>query len=90
MSKNSSARFVLTLTFALGALAPAVASAEAPPVKPAARPSTLERANADVLRQLRPSGLKQHGASIGRIAVRGYHDVLATIHAPSAKPAPRR
>lgn len=45
--------------------------------------STLARANDDVLRQLRPSGLKKHAQGFGALAVRGYDDVVSKM---SGKP----
>jgi len=61
-------------------------TARAETTKPAApgrgvevRPSALERANRDVLRQLRPSGLKAHARGFGALAERGCRDVGAKL-----------
>jgi hypothetical protein len=48
--------------------------------------STLQRASDDVLRQLRPSGLKRHAQGFGALAKRGYDDVVSKV---SGKPAQR-
>lgn len=50
------------------------------------RKTTLQRANDDVLRQLRPSGLKRHAQGFGALAKRGCDDVVAKV---SGKPAKR-
>jgi len=44
-----------------------------------ARPNALERANRDVLRQLRPSGLRAHARGFGALAERGCRDVGAKL-----------
>ena len=50
------------------------------------RKTTLQRANDDVLRQLRPSGLKRHAQGFGALAKRGCDDVVSKV---SGKPAKR-
>ena len=50
------------------------------------RKTTLQRANDDVLRQLRPSGLKRHAQGFGALAMRGCDDVVSKV---SGKPAKR-
>lgn len=82
MSKSSIVRFAALSGFVIASSA-SVAWAD-PGARPA-KPNALARANADVLRQLKPSGLKQHGANFSRLAGEGYHQFLVTIKAPSAK-----
>jgi hypothetical protein len=81
MSKQSIIRFTAIASFLVASSASVIASAETTATR-AGTQSTLKRANDDVLRQLRPSGLKQHGQNMSRIANRGYVDFMATIKAP--------
>ena len=83
MSKYTVIRFVALGSFLIASSA-SVAMADTTPTR-AGKQSTLKRASDDVIRQLKPSGLRQHGANISRIAGRGYRDFLVTIKAPGAK-----
>jgi hypothetical protein len=84
MSKQSVVQLIALGSFLFTANA-SVALAGEPASTRAGKQSTLQRANDDVLRQLKPSGLKQHGANLSRIAQRGYRDFLVTIKAPGAR-----
>ena len=68
--------------------APITASTPSPtaPTAPGERETTLQRANDDLLRQLRPTGLKRHAQGFGALAKRGYADVVSKV---SGKPAKR-
>ncbi len=84
MSKHTVIQFIAFGSLVLTANAPFALAGEPAPTR-AGKQSTLQRANDDVLRQLKPSGLKQHGANMSRIAGRGYRDFLVTIKAPGAR-----
>jgi hypothetical protein len=84
MSKQTIVQLIALGSLLLTANAPFALAGE-PAATRAGKQTTLQRANDDVLRQLRPSGLRQHGANISRIAGRGYRDFLVTIKAPGAR-----
>ena len=85
MTKQTVIRFIAFGSFLIASSASIAYAEPAPAATRAGTQSTLTRANDDVLRQLRPSGLKRHGENISRIGGRGYHDFLTVIHAPGAK-----
>jgi hypothetical protein len=80
---------VITMLAGLTLATDALAETTTAPASAPERPSMLARANADALRQLRPSGLQAHARNFSRVASRGYHDVLTKLHAESSQP-PRR
>jgi len=64
-------------------LAATTAAAEPAAPKPQptceAKKTVLERANDDLTRQLRPSGLKRHAHAFGSLAERGFRDTVITL-----------
>lgn len=69
----------LAASIAVSATAAAEPTAPKSPTNRSTQKSTLARANEDVLRQLRPSGLKKHARGFGALAVRGYEDVASKV-----------
>jgi hypothetical protein len=89
MFKSSVSRFIALGSFVIASSAGVAMAGEPVPTR-AGQQSTLRRAHDDVLRQLKPSGLKRHGANIANIADRGYRDVLVKIKAPSTRNTPAK
>jgi hypothetical protein len=87
MFKSSISRFIALGSFVIASSAGVATAGEPTPTR-AGQQSTLRRAHDDVLRQLKPSGLKRHGSNIAHIADRGYRDVLVKIKAPSTRNTP--
>lgn len=87
MTPSNMLGFALTLGLLLAsASAAAEQAAAACPAPAATRKTTLQRASDDVLRQLRPSGLKRHAQGFGALAKRGYEDVVSKVSVKPAKP----